>query len=62
MVGASARASASGLVPPVRSDPRLYPPLSWRWRVDDLVPGAGNTRKRTGDSPVSPTCTPRASG
>jgi hypothetical protein len=52
VVKASARASASGLVHPIKLDPGMYPLLSWRWKVDELIPTADNTRKNTEDSPV----------
>jgi Protein of unknown function (DUF3047) len=52
VVKASARASASGLVHPVKLDPASYPLLSWRWKVDELIPSADNTRKHAEDSPV----------
>jgi len=52
VVRASAVASASGLVHPLDLDPRAYPLLNWRWRVDDLIEKADNTRKHTEDSPL----------
>jgi hypothetical protein len=52
VVKASARASASGLVHPIRLDPARYSVLSWRWKVDQLIPGADNTQKHAEDSPV----------
>lgn len=52
VVEASASASASGLVHPLRLDPRQYPLLEWRWKVADLIAAADNTRKHTEDSPV----------
>ena len=52
VVKASARASASGLVHPIKLNPGMYPLLSWRWKVDELIPTADNTRKNTEDSPV----------
>jgi hypothetical protein len=52
VVKASADASASGLVHYVKIDPRTYPLLSWRWKVDALIATADNTRKNTEDSPV----------
>lgn len=52
VVKASADASASGLVHHVRIDPNTYPLLSWRWKVDELIARADNTRKSTEDSPV----------
>jgi hypothetical protein len=52
VVKASADASASGLVHSVTIDPRSYPLLTWRWKVDELIAKADNTRKHTEDSPV----------
>lgn len=52
VVKASARASASGLIHPVRVDPQSFPLLSWRWKVTELIPDADNTRRRTEDAPV----------
>jgi hypothetical protein len=52
VVKASADASASGLVHRVKIDPKTYPLLSWRWKVDELIANADNTRKNTEDSPV----------
>jgi hypothetical protein len=52
VVKASARASASGLVHPVKLDPSRSPLLSWRWKVDELIPGADNRQKHAEDSPV----------
>jgi len=52
VVKASARASASGLVHPLKLDPSRYPLLSWRWKVDELIPAADNTKKHAEDSPV----------
>jgi hypothetical protein len=52
VVKASADASASGLVHRVKIDPKTYPLLSWRWKVDELIAKADTTRKNTEDSPV----------
>jgi hypothetical protein len=52
VIEASARASASGLIHPVKLDPARYPALSWRWKVDELIAGADNTQKHAEDSPV----------
>ena len=52
VVKASANASASGLVHSVSIDPRTYPLLTWRWKVEELIAKADNTRKNTEDSPV----------
>jgi len=52
VVRASADASASGLIHRLRLDPKSYPLLTWRWKIEHLIPGADNTRKQTEDSPV----------
>lgn len=52
VVRARAEGSASGLVHDVKVDPREYPILSWRWKVDGLIPGADNTESDSEDSPV----------
>jgi hypothetical protein len=52
VVKAIAQASASGLVHPLKVDPRLHPWLSWQWKVDELIPAADNTRKHAEDSPL----------
>ena len=52
VVRARAAASASGLVHPLNLDPARYPLLQWRWKVDELIANADNTRKNTEDSPV----------
>lgn len=52
VIRAAAEGSASGLVHPLDLDPGLYPFLSWRWRVDELIAGADNTKKHAEDSPV----------
>jgi hypothetical protein len=52
VVKASADASASGLVHPLQVDPKIYPLLSWRWKVTRLIAAADNTTKHAEDSPV----------
>ncbi|MGE5523958.1 MAG: DUF3047 domain-containing protein [Rhodospirillaceae bacterium] len=52
VVKASADASASGLVHPLKLDVRRYPMLTWQWKVTALIGKADNTRKSTEDSPV----------
>ena len=52
VVRARASSSASGLVHPLDLDPARFPLLQWRWKVDQLIAKADNTRKRTEDSPV----------
>lgn len=52
VVKASADKSASGLRHALKIDPAAYPLLTWRWKVDELIESADNTRKHTEDSPV----------
>ena len=52
VVKASANASASGLVYPIEVNPKSYPLLSWRWKVNELITGADNNQKQAEDSPV----------
>lgn len=52
VVKASAEKSASGLRHALRIDPAQYPLLSWRWKVNELIASADNTRKEAEDSPV----------
>ena len=53
VISAKAEASASGLMHPLANlDAKSYPQLSWRWKVEDLIKGADNTRRSLEDSPV----------
>jgi hypothetical protein len=52
VVKASAQASASGLVHRLAVDPRRFPLLEWRWKVNTLITDADNTKKHAEDSPV----------
>lgn len=52
VVRAKADASASGLIHDVSVDLEKFPMLRWRWKVDELIPGADNTRHSSEDSPV----------
>jgi hypothetical protein len=52
VIKASADASASGLMYDVRVDPGEFPILRWRWKVDELIAAADNTKKQLEDSPV----------
>jgi hypothetical protein len=49
---ARAEASSSAMMHKMNADPNRYPWLSWRWKIEDLVEGADNTRRGTEDSPV----------
>lgn len=52
VVKATAEGSASGLRHWVKLDPFAYPVLTWRWKVNELIESADNTRRDTEDSPV----------
>jgi hypothetical protein len=52
VVRARAESSASGLIHPLKLDPKNYPLLHWHWKVDDLIQKADNTQKHLEDSPV----------
>lgn len=45
---AQARGSASGMIHPLQLDPRQYPILQWRWKVDNVLE-KGDVRKKSGD-------------
>ena len=47
-VKAESRNSASALVREIRVDPKLYPILRWRWRVENIIQ-KGDERKKEGD-------------
>lgn len=51
-VKATADGSASGLRHPLELDPIAFPVITWRWKVNQLIEEADNTRKETEDSPV----------
>jgi hypothetical protein len=48
VVKAVAEASASGLMREIEVDPREYPLIQWRWRIDNVL-AAGNPARRDGD-------------
>jgi hypothetical protein len=52
VIRATAAESASGLLAQVDVNPELTPVVQWRWRADQLVPGADNTDAALEDSPV----------
>lgn len=52
VVRASADASASGLIHDVSVDLKAFPMLRWRWKVNELIASADNTRHSHEDSPV----------
>lgn len=45
---AESRGAASGLIYEVDVDPVEFPILSWRWKIDNVVPG-GDERVKSGD-------------
>lgn len=46
---ARSEGSASGLVYRIRYDPRQYPVLSWRWKVENTIARGDETRKSGDD-------------
>jgi len=51
-VRARAEAAASGLIRDIRIDPRVYPVITWRWKVANLIEHADVTRKDGDDYPA----------
>lgn len=49
---ADAQASASGLIHALSIDPASQPQIEWRWRVDQPIARADNTKKHLEDSPA----------
>ncbi len=52
VIKAESRNAASGLIRRITIDPRRYPTLRWRWRVDRLLPGSDVRRKAGDDYPA----------
>lgn len=52
VVKAISEASASGLTKEVRIDPRDYPIVHWRWKVENLLTTSDATRKDGDDYPA----------
>lgn len=52
VVKAEADDSASGLIRRVEADPAEYPVMTWRWKVDGVIPGGDVRRKRGDDYPA----------
>ncbi len=52
VVAAQADTGASGLMHPIRFDPKEFPVLSWRWKTNALIERANNQRAATEDSPL----------
>lgn len=51
-VMARSEGAASGLTRKLRVDPREYPILSWRWKVEGLLPAADLKVKKADDAPA----------
>ncbi|MGD9943639.1 MAG: DUF3047 domain-containing protein [Burkholderiaceae bacterium] len=51
-VAAQAESGASGLVRRLSLSPLVMPMIEWRWKVDQLIPGADNTDRYAEDAPV----------
>lgn len=52
VVKADSNVSASGLIKEVRINPRDYPIIRWRWKVNNLVQKSDTTRKDGDDYPA----------
>jgi len=52
VVKAASQASASGLTKEVRIDPKEYPIVRWRWKVDNLLKAADVATKEGDDYPA----------
>lgn len=52
VVKASSEGSASGLTKEVKIDPREYPIVRWRWKVENLLKNSDVTRKDGDDYPA----------
>lgn len=52
VVKASSDASASGLTKEVKIDPKEFPVVRWRWKIDNLVKKSDATRKDGDDYPA----------
>lgn len=52
VIKATSEASASGLTKAVKIDPREYPIVRWRWKVENLLKGSDVSRKNGDDYPA----------
>lgn len=52
VVKASSDASASGLIKEVKIDPREYPIVRWRWKIENLLKNSDVNRKDGDDYPA----------
>ena len=48
VIKATSNNAAGGLIYPTRIDPKEYPIIEWRWKVDGIIE-KGNYRKKAGD-------------
>ncbi|MEA3466985.1 MAG: DUF3047 domain-containing protein [Thermodesulfobacteriota bacterium] len=51
-IQATSRAGASGLVRKMNIDPSLYPTVSFRWKIQDIIESADLTSKKGDDAPA----------
>ena len=51
-IQATSQAGASGLVRKMDIDPSLYPTVSFRWKIQDIIESADLTRKKGDDAPA----------
>ncbi|HZS12944.1 MAG TPA: DUF3047 domain-containing protein [Nitrospirales bacterium] len=52
VVKATSDASASGMIRQIRIDPKAYPVVAWRWRVENVLAHGDPTRKDGDDYPA----------
>jgi hypothetical protein len=52
VIKATSEASASGLTKEVRIDPKVFPMLRWRWKVENLLKNSDVSRKDGDDYPA----------
>lgn len=52
IIKAVSEASASGLIKPVSIDPKEYPIVRWRWKIDNVLKGSDVTLKEGDDFPA----------
>jgi hypothetical protein len=52
VIKASSEASASGLTKEVKINPREYPIVRWRWKIDNLLKNSDVSRKEGDDYPA----------
>lgn len=48
VIRADSQAAASALARSIRIDPNVYPLVSWRWKVEGIIPGS-DPRSKSGD-------------